>query len=291
MDILAVDIGGTSIKIALVTSDGIVSQFQEVATESEKGGPFIVEKVRQLMTPYKGYQAIGISTAGQVDVDSGTVVFANPNIPNYSGTPLKSLFETYFGVPVKVENDVNAAAIGENTWGAGKDFSDFLCLTYGTGVGGAIIIEDTIYRGHRGIAAEFGHMLCQPVEAGPPVYYEHMASTRALIKQAQAVHPLIENGRQLFTQLPSEKAILQPVVDKWLKYVSFGLISLVHSFNPSAIILGGGIMEQKQLIDQIATIVKTSVMPSFADVEIKKATLGNQAGLLGAAALHMQDSL
>lgn len=290
MNILAVDIGGTSIKMALVDKDGNTSHFQEVPTESEKGGPFIVEKVRQLMVPYKGYEAIGISTAGQVDVDSGTVVFANPNIPNYSGTELKKIFEAYFDVPVKVENDVNAAAIGENKWGAGKEFSDFLCLTYGTGVGGAIIMKDAIYRGHRGLAAEFGHMLCQTVDESP-VYYEQLASTRALIKQAQKVNPTIENGRQLFAALATDATSLQPVVDKWLNYVSFGLISLVHSFNPSAIILGGGIMEQKQLIHQITIQVKKGIMPSFSDVVIKKAALGNQAGLLGAAALHMQDSL
>ena len=138
MKILVFDIGGTAIKHGCWI-DGALVEVHETPTEAKKGGRHIVNTLIALIEAQSGYDAIGISTAGQVNADGGYIIYANENIPGYTGTQIKAELEERFHVPVAVENDVNAAALGEAIYGAGLDHPNFLCLTYGTGVGGAIV--------------------------------------------------------------------------------------------------------------------------------------------------------
>lgn len=285
MDIVAIDIGGTSIKLAISDEKGQLKKFWEIDTEAEKGGRFIVQKLIDELSKLDSFDKIGISTAGQVDPIKGTIIYANPNIPNYTGTPLKEIFEQTFKVPVKVENDVNAAALGEKHYGAATELSDFLCLTYGTGIGGAIFQQHALYRGKDGIAAEFGHLLMFTNDR-QPVYYEQLASTQALVRQATKVDARATNGRWIYEQVCAGNEQMIEVMDRWLDYVAQGLISLVHCFNPAAFVLGGGIMEQAAIVKQLEAKVKAVVMPSFAKFSIVNASLGNKAGILGAVSLH-----
>ena len=105
------------------------------------------------------FDGIGVSTAGQVNTAEGSILYANENIPGYTGFPVRRVLEARFGVPVAVENDVNSAAVGEAVYGAAKDIPSFLCLTYGTGIGGAIIENGTVYHGCGWSAAEFGSIV------------------------------------------------------------------------------------------------------------------------------------
>lgn len=292
LKILAADIGGTSIKLGISDEKGNLAVFKEYDTESKKGGKFVVEKLMQIISEYDGFDAIGISTAGQVDREQGCIIYANENIPNYTGTRLKDLLEEKFKIPVKVENDVNAAALGEQYFGAGRDFRDFLCLTYGTGIGGAIIQNNEIYSGYNGVAAEVGHILTHPkglpCNCGGQGCYEQYASTTALVRMAKEVDPECLNGKVIFEKLYRGDSRMINVLNHWVFEVAIGLTSLVHIFNPRAIIIGGGVMEQEILVKMVAAEVRELIMESFSDVKILKASLGNKAGILGAVSLHLR---
>ncbi|QMV45065.1 ROK family protein [Cohnella cholangitidis] len=292
MNILAADIGGTNTKIGICDERGKVDRFKEYPTESHMGGPHVVDRLLAKLGEYEGFDAIAISTAGQVDSETGTIVYANENIPKYTGMNLKEIIESRFRVPVKVENDVNAAALGEATFGAAVSFPDFLCLTFGTGIGGAIVTNRRIYRGANGVAAEFGHICTHSLSESEgdrrKLYYEHYASTTALVRMARNADPECVDGKVFFDKINKGNEILNELLHSWIAEVAIGLASLIHVFNPPAIIVGGGVMEREDLVRLIDKRTKEFIMESFADVKILKASLGNKAGLLGATSLFLR---
>lgn len=290
MKILVFDVGGTSIKYGCCI-DNTLTEVKETPTEAKKGGRHIVDTLVRLIRQQEGYDAIGISTAGQVNADDGCIIYANENIPGYTGTQIKAELESLFHVPVVVENDVNSAALGEAVYGAGKDHTDFLCLTYGTGVGGAIVQNRQVYHGSSFSAAEFGAIVTHAEEriAGRDYFdgcYERYASTTALVKKAMAYRPELDNGRKIFANLDDPKVM--EILDSWVDEIMLGLSSLTHIFNPSCIILGGGIMVQPMVLEKIQQKKARFIMPSFCHVQIQPAKLGNSAGLLGAYHLALQ---
>ncbi|MEH7385969.1 ROK family protein [Bacillus sp. JJ1521] len=290
MKIFAADIGGTSIKFCVTDENGEIKTFDEVATESKKGGPAIIRKLENILFDYRNIDAISISTAGQVNSDEGYIIYANDNLPNYTGTRIKDLLESKFNVPVKVENDVNAAALGEKYYGVGKKYRDFLFLTFGTGVGGAIVIDSKLHRGVTGSAGEFGHMNLYPngvhCGCGKQGCYEQYGSTTALIREAKKVNSDCTNGRLLFEMIQHGDDRLFEVFDNWTNEVARGISSLIHIFNPPCVILGGGIMEQDLSIKLVSDKVHQHIMNSYSGVKILKSEFGNKAGLYGAISLH-----
>ncbi|WP_449537910.1 ROK family protein [Ferdinandcohnia sp. Marseille-Q9671] len=290
MKIFAADIGGTSIKYGVNDESGKLVSFHEVETEREKGGPAIIQKLEDLITQYPDIDAISVSTAGQVNSEEGYIIYANDNLPNYTGTRIKDLLEAKCNVPVKVENDVNAAALGEKYYGVGKDYRDFLFLTFGTGIGGAIVIDSKLHRGVTGIAGEFGHANHYPngipCGCGKRGCYEQYGSTTALIREAKKVNPDCTNGRKLFEMIQDGDERLSEVFDTWTNEVALGIASLIHIFNPPCVILGGGIMEQDLSIKLVSEKVQQHIMDSYADVKILRSQFGNKAGLYGAISLH-----
>ena len=139
MKILAIDIGGTAIKYGVVNEDFTIESSFEVPTEASLGGPHLMNKIMTFVGEFADrVDCVGISTAGQVNSELGKIIFASENIPNYTGIEIKKTIQKKFNLPVKVENDVNAAATAEAHFGSGRGYRDFLCLTYGTGVGGAL---------------------------------------------------------------------------------------------------------------------------------------------------------
>lgn len=290
MKILVFDIGGTAIKYGICQS-GKLLETSECPTEAYKGGPHILQTICDLAERFVPFDAIGISTAGQVNPKEGSIIYANSNIPDYTGTQFQKILQERFHVPVAVENDVNSAALGEAIFGAGKGRSSFLCLTYGTGVGGAIIENGQVYHGSSFSSGEFGAIITHAEEklSGSDPFdgcYERYASATALVKMVSSVDPSLTNGREIFTNL--ERPEIKSVVNKWVDEIVLGLATLIHIFNPSCIILGGGIMVQPYILEQIHTRIPRMVMSSFSHVEISSAQLGNSAGLLGVYYLASQ---
>lgn len=284
MKILVFDIGGTSIKYGVCVDD-ILQDIKETPTNAKLGGRHIVETLISLIKEQSDYDAIGISTAGQVNSKEGYIIYANQNIPNYTGTKIKEELEALFHVPVTVENDVNAAAMGEAVYGAGKDYNQFLMLTYGTGVGGAAVTDKQVYYGSSYSASEFGAIITHSdVRLTGNDYfdgcYEKYASTSGLVKMAMEYKPELDNGRKIFENLNDPEVM--NILDKWVDEIMLGLATLTHIYNPPCIILGGGIMVQPLIMEKIAQKKSRFIMPSFAHVNFIPASLGNSAGLLGA---------
>lgn len=286
MRIAALDIGGTSIKSGVWTG-GPIEEVREQDTNAKNGALYVVERAKEILKSYGAFDAIGISTAGQVNPVEGSILYANENIPGYTGTKLREIMEKEFSVPVAVENDVNAAAVGEGRFGAGRGYDNFLCITYGTGVGGAVVMGQKVYHGSSFSAGEFGGILIHPeaLQDGDPFSgcYERYASATALVAQARCLDESLVNGRRIFERLSEPK--VRAVVDSWIDEIVHGLVSLIHIFNPSRIVMGGGVMAQSYILEQVQEKVRRRVMSSYSQVELRQAQLGNQAGLLGAASL------
>ena len=291
MKVLVFDIGGTSIKHGICI-DNQLSDVGETPTDAKKGARHVMETVISLIKdiPIR-YDAIGISTAGQVNAATGSIIYANQNIPGYTGTQIRQELEELFHVPVLVENDVNAAAMGEAIYGAGKPFDSFLMLTYGTGVGGAVVSHKQIFHGSSYSASEFGAIITHSDArlSGKDYFdgcYEKYASTTALVKQAMEYNPTLDNGKKVFASLTDSRVM--EILDRWIDEIMLGLATLTHIYNPSCIILGGGVMVQPLIQEKIEAKKSRFIMPSFAHVQLIPAALGNSAGLLGANYLAVE---
>lgn len=284
MRIAALDIGGTSIKSGIWDGKQTL-ELKEWDTNASRGGACLMARAVAILHTYGDFDAIGISTAGQVDSEQGSIYYANDNIPGYTGTKIRDILEAEFGVPVAVENDVNAAALGELYFGAAKGAENFLCLTYGTGVGGAIVIDGSIYPGSTWSGGSFGGILTHPeaMEAGGEFSgcYEKYASTTGLVREAMKVDASLDNGRKIFEAF--DRPEIRAVIDRWIDEIVYGLISLIHIFNPSDILLGGGILAQDYIIREVRRRVDARISSGFSGVNLLQTGLGNQAGLMGAA--------
>lgn len=285
MRIAVIDIGGTCIKSGMWEDDEI-KEIQETNTNAGYGGAHVMQTVLEILKGYQKFQAVGISTAGQVDMEQGMILYANDNIPGYTGTKIKEIVENEFHVPTAVLNDVNSAAIGEAFYGVGRSQKDFLCLTYGTGVGGAIILNGEIYTGSGYSAGEFGGIVIHPEDRNIQEdmfsgCYERYASTTALVKRVASYFPDLKNGREIFAK--KDVPEVGGLIDQWIMEIVYGLVTLTHIFNPPMIVLGGGIMEQEYVVRHVREKLEEQLIPSFKNVEIASAQLGNTAGLLGAA--------
>lgn len=287
MRILTFDIGGTNIKYGLCNEKFELSDLHTIPTEASKGGQYIIDKVIDIIETYTDIDRVAISTAGQVDSENGIVVYATGNIPYYTGMMVKKTIENKTGITTYVENDVNAAAMGEAKFGAGVGKSDFICLTYGTGIGGAIYLNNSLYKGSASSAAEFGHMITHAggieCTCGGKGCYERYASTRALIEAVNAVADEPLNAFTIFEKKNMNNPKIRAVVDNWIDEMIIGLINLIYIFNPPLVILGGGIMNEDYVIDLIDRKIYKQLMENFTNVNIVRSKLGNTAGMLGVA--------
>lgn len=286
------DIGGTSIKYGILQAHEDIPIFlmqEEIDTNAKQlGGPGIEKKVISLITDMKktySIHGIAISTAGMVDAQKGCITYANDNIPNYTGLAFKKDLEAIFSIPCWVENDVNAAALGEFCYGAGKGSASLLMFTIGTGIGGAIVIHGEVYHGHSGSAGEAGYMWIndQP--------FETLASTTALIHQVeQQTKETNLNGRIIFARAKHGDEVCQKAIENLCENIAKGISNCVYLLNPQMVVLGGGIMNQNIYLEPIMKkYIKQYVNEAIlSHTQMAFASLGNHAGMMGAYAYFIR---
>ena len=300
--ILALDIGGTAVKLGLVSRSGsILARDEKSVCADGYKTPILTTVIREARAFLSRQQAqiegIGVSATGQIDDRTGVVIGTNGNIPGYEGTPLRAALEEAFGVPVRALNDANAAALGECFAGRAKGLRDVVMVTLGTGVGGGIVLGGRIFGGARGIAGELGHFTLEqngrPCSCGRRGCYESYASVTALVRMArEATGEAQLDGRILFARAQAGDPVVQAVLERWIDSIAAGICGLVHIFNPEMVLIGGGVSAQEALlIAPLRERVRAGVMPRFAEcLSLEAATLGNDAGLLGAARFFMEQT-
>jgi len=300
---IGIDFGGTKISGILVSPE--LEVIAEIKTSTEIGGQngaidcvksVIDQLCRENAVTPNHILGIGIGVAGHVDSEEGRVVYC-PNIP-IENFDLGPLLQKEYGFEVFIENDANAAAVGEKHFGLAGQNRNFVCVTLGTGIGAGIFIDGKIYRGSTGGAGELGHMILDfstdaPVcGCGNRGCFEALASGIAIARSAKKVFSREEITAFDVAKMAQEgnEAALR-ILAAAGNIIGIGFANIVNLFNPEKIIVTGSLVENEDLILKPAseTMVQRAFSTNAKAVEVIKSNLGNRAGVLGAAALVIQE--
>ena len=294
---LAIDIGGTAVKLGIVDETGAVGPKAEESVNFDGYQTPVLTTVLKAAKAFvetqnidvKALEGVGVSATGQIDSRKGIVAGTCGNFPNYINSPIQAELERLFGLPVTVANDANCMTLGEVWVGGAKGYTDVIGVTLGTGVGGGILTGGRLLEGARGLGGELGHYRTHaldgiPCTCGATGCWERYAATTALVRAAQEKDPVWKDGRAIFAAAEAGNETVLALLDAWTDEIAQGLAGMVHIFNPQLILIGGGVSaQQKLLIEPIAAKVRASVMPAFAEgLEIRAAQLHNDAGMVGA---------
>jgi glucokinase len=306
---IGIDVGGTKIAGGVVDGAGqILEELQVVspATDVHAIEAAIEKLVTELSTRHR-VDAVGIGAAGYIDKSRSVVLFA-PNLA-WRDLDLKADLEARLDVPVVVENDANAAAWGEFQFGAGHDVDDLLLVTVGTGVGGGVVLDGSLYRGAFGVGAEIGHMRVVPngllCGCGNHGCFEMYASGSALVRECRAAaHAGSLLAADLLERAGGDPdAITGPLVTEAARdgdtfaleqlallgrWLGEGIASLTAVLDPAVVVIGGGVSAADDLLLDPTRAAFASQLTGRGHrpmLEIRRARLGNRAGLIGAADL------
>lgn len=306
---IAIDLGGTRIRAARCRADGTIEARAEQFTHSEDGLEVvlgrIVEMTRQVW-PAAPPEAIGVGAPGPLDPFTG-VIYNAPNIPTLAGLPLRDRLRDLFGVPVYVGNDANLAALAEWRYGAAHGHHDVVYLTISTGIGGGVIIDDRLLLGASGLAGELGHVsidyngrpdkcgnlgCLEALAAGPAI--RRRAIERLKAGEVSTLHRMVGGDLSqvsvelLRTAAQAGDALANSVIRAAAEAIGFGVVSFLHIFNPSIVVIGGGVTNLGgQLFDPVRAIVDRHIMDRRFRVPIVEAELKENVGLLGGLALAL----
>jgi glucokinase len=293
----AVDIGGTKLAVGVVDERGqVLSRLQ---TPSQTAGTYpeaiklIADMLRKVATEAAApLEGIGIGSTGPVNPIAGTFGDLDA-IPQWSGASPVADLQRKFGVSVAMENDADAGALGEASWGAGKNKSRLIYVTVGTGIGGGIMLDGHLYRGVDAAHPEIAH---QVIEAnGPPCScglrgcWEALAAGPAMVRWMESQPTYVAGtgltAKRIFEQARAGDALASRAVEREIFYLAIGLANLVNLFTPDAIILSGSVMKSAGLfLDRIREIMREGCRFVPLDkVDIRLASLGEDANLIGAA--------
>ncbi len=289
--VIGIDLGGTAIKLGRFSQDGTCLQSLTVATPQPATPTAVVEvmveAIAHLDPKQKEIAAIGVGTPGPADA-TGRIARVAINLAGWHDVPLADWLEAKTGYPTVLANDANCAGLGEAWLGAGRRFRNLILLTLGTGVGGAIILDGKLFTGHQGAAGELGLITLNP--DGPMCNSGNQGSLEQYLS-VQAIRR--RTGKE-----PAELGAMARDGNKfalefWESYgrdLGTGLASLIYVLTPEAIVIGGGVSASAEFFFPAALAeIERRVLPSSrAGLQLLRAELGNQAGMVGAAKLAWQ---
>lgn len=311
--VVAVDLGGTQIRAAVLDAEGKVMARVVRLTKAEEGLSPVLGRIREAIhetlaqAPLGKIRAIGVGSPGPLDPFRGIVRSAS-NLPGWRDVPLRAILEEEFPLPVHLGNDANVAALAEQIFGGGKGLDNLIYLTISTGIGGGIIADGKLLLGTEGLAAEVGHMVLEPegprCTCGKLGCLQALASGVAIAREAAKVvkggaktliGELVEgDASKISAKVVSEAAakgdeVALKILAQAGFHIGLGIVNLVHLFNPQAVIIGGGVSKAgPNLFDPIRRTVRERALPSFqGELTIQPSALGDDVGLLGAAALAL----
>ncbi len=304
--IFGVDLGGTTVKMGLFGTEGESLSVWEIPTRTEEAGRFILPDIAESIKKTaeeknltrQDVLGVGLGVPGAV-VDESLVAQA-VNL-GWKDVDAGNELSQYTGFPVAVGNDANVAALGESWLGGGRGFKNMLLVTLGTGVGGGIIVDGRILTGSIGAGGEIGHLHLEdgetePCGCGNYGCFEEYASATGAVRVARRVlaesleESVLRGGtftcKDLFDAAARGDAVAKKAIEKYGDYLGKGLAICASVLNPEAIVLGGGVTKAGTiLIDLLKPSFNRCVFPPCRDVTWALATLGNNAGMVGAAKL------
>jgi len=316
LPVLAIDLGGTNIRSAIVSDEGEVMAKNSSPTLASEGPPAVIDRVfsatdRLLSSASMSLSqlhSISVAAAGAINTEEG-IVTLSPRLTGWHDIPLKDIVTERYGVRTFLVNDANAAALGEHCFGAGRGVSNLIYLTVSTGIGGGIIIDNKLYSGQCGSAGEIGHMTIDvngpKCNCGNTGCLEMLASGTAVAREAirrisqgeksslsEMVRGKVENitAKEISTAARGGDSLALGVISQAATYLGIGLVNLVNIFNPEMIIIGGGLSRMGDLLlNPSRQVVKERAFPLSAQaVRIVPAQLGDDAGLVGTAVFAWQ---
>lgn len=311
---IGVDLGGTNLRAAAIATDGTILEDFQIPTQAKAGRDKViagmVEGINEVREGHRGDRllGIGIGVPGLIIMETG-VIAKCPNLGGWEQFPLRDTMEAQLHCPVILENDANAAALGEVWLGAGRDVDDLVLLTLGTGIGGGIVSGGRVLHGFVGMAGELGHITVEPdssAQCGCGNYgcVEAQASATAIIRMAEEA--IAAGSSDELKRLKTEQGEINPMLvalaaergDKEARsiyermglYLGRSLADLINVFNFPLYLLGGGVMAAWDLFSpaMFDEITKRSLTYRETKTRIEKAQLGNKAGIYGAAYLPIQ---
>ncbi|KPV45452.1 ROK family protein [Alicyclobacillus ferrooxydans] len=306
-----IDIGGTSVKTALVDNVGHILVSQSFDTGAERDAETVAVRIKDTLELLKArlkdggstcqVHGAGVGIPGFLDLDTGIVAEA-VNL-GWTDVPFQSMLEQLLQLPVAMENDANLAALGEAFAGAGADRRVVLCATVGTGIGGGIVIDGRLHRGVNGMAGEIGHLVVKRdggilCNCGHHGCLETVASATAIVRQAQALQSagklpadkVVTEAKDVFDLAERGNEAALSVITDAANWLGYGLSLAAITLNPDVIVIGGGVSraEERFLMPMQAAFEQYALERVAQAAEVRAATLSNDAGVIGAARLAQQ---
>ena len=313
--IIGVDLGGTKVRAVLSDGSGNFLARAETLTQAENGLDHVLSNILNVvgsvmnLADYVHLVGMGVGAPGPLNPYTG-IVYSPPNLPGWNNVPLRDILEERLGLPVYLGNDANLAALGEYTFGAGKDYRYLVYITVSTGVGGGVIEDGRILMGAKGAAGELGHMTIDlngpRCNCGNLGCLEILTSGTSIRRRAIE---MLETGRvsslndmiggnlqNLTTEMVAQAARQGDEAAKELLYqtgvyLGVGVTNVLHLYNPEIVVIGGGVSQVGDpIFEPLRQIVQERAMPAFwKGVPIVPTNLGGDIGLYGAVAIVLQN--